>query len=437
MPIQDGIQSASEFQLDALTIVSASGAAVDLREIMRELNLFEDLFSNTMTGDLFLADTQNLINLLPIVGVEHLIVTLTKPSAPWKINKTFRVYKITDRRKSGASSEDYILHFCSEELILSESLKISKSYKSMTVSAIISDITTNFLKIDATKFPATALTATVGNFDVVIPYWSPFQAINWLSRMARTGTLTGCSFVFFEDGRGYHFDSIESMTQQEPLQIINFMPMNFAAATREKSAKSDTQIRLESAEEYELGQAPDLLKSLSSGMYASRLSRVNILDQQIKSSTQNGIEFFGKTKHPNKNTFMQTGQDRTRSTHPEHFEAFHRSAVDNLKIETWLLQRNAYMSAIHGFQVKIALSGNMNLRVGQVVVLNLPAASIGLKGEKPLDTQFSGKYLITAVRHKVDRVKYACILELSKDSIGITLPAPLDGNPAMKKIRQA
>ena len=75
MPIQDGIQSASEFQLDALTIVSASGAAVDLREIMRELNLFEDLFSNTMTGDLFLADTQNLINLLPIVGVEHLIVT--------------------------------------------------------------------------------------------------------------------------------------------------------------------------------------------------------------------------------------------------------------------------------------------------------------------------------------------------------------------------
>ena len=437
MPTQDGIQSASEFQLDALTIVSASGAAVDLREIMRELNLFEDLFSNTMAGELFLADTQNLINILPIVGVEHLIVKLVKPSTPWKIDKTFRVYKITDRRKSGASSEDYILHFCSEELILSESLKISKSYKSMTISSIISDITTNFLKIDSTKFPATSLTATVGNFDVVIPYWSPFQAINWLSRMARTGTLTGCSFVFFEDGRGYHFDSIESMTQQEPLQVMNFMPMNFATATREKSAKSDTQIRLESAEEYELGQAPDLLKAVSGGMYASKLRRVNILDQQIKTTTQNGVEFFGKTKHPNKNTFMQTGKDRTGVAQPEQFGSFYRSAVDNLNVETWLLQRNAYMSAIHGFRVKVALPGNMNLRVGQMVTLNLPAASIGLKGDKPLDKLFSGNYLITAIRHKVDRVKYACILELSKDSLGTALPGPLEGSPAMKKIRQA
>jgi hypothetical protein len=437
MPTQDGIQYASEFQLDALTIVSASGGVVDLREVMRELNLFEDLFSNTMTGSLFIADTQNLINILPIVGVEHLIVTLIKPSSPWKISKTFRIYKITDRRKSGAASEDYILHFCSEELILSESLKISKSYKGMTVSSIISDITTNYLKIDSLKFPLSALTATVGNFDVVIPYWTPFQAINWLSRMAHTGTTTGCSFVFFEDGLGYHFNAIETMSQQEPLQIVNFMPMNLAGETSEKGDKSDTQTRLESAEEYELNQAPDLLKSISGGMYASKLRRVNTLDQQIKTTTQNGIEFFGRTKHPNKNTFMQTGQDRTRVIQPEHFDAFHRSVVDNLRVETWLLQRNAYMAALHGFQVKVSLPGNMNLRVGQVVVLNLPSASIGLKDQKPMDTLFSGRYIITAIRHKVDRTKYACVLELSKDSLEVALPGPLEGSSAMKTIRQA
>jgi len=437
MPTQDGIQYASEFRLDALTIVSASGGAVDLREVMRELNLFEDLFSNNMMGNLFIADTQNLINILPIVGVEHLIVTLVKPSSPWKISKTFRIYKITDRRKNTAASEDYILHFCSEELILSESLKISKSYKGMTISSIINDITTNYLKIDPLKFPASALTSTVGNFDVVIPYWSPFRAINWLSRMARTGTTTGCSFVFFEDGLGYHFNDIETMSQQEPLQIVNFMPMNLAGETNEKNDKSDTQIRLESAEEYELNQAPDLIKSISGGMYASKLMRVNTIDQQIKTMKQNGVEFFGKTKHPNKNTFMQTGQDRTRLTLPEHHDAFYRVAVDNLKVETWMLQRNAYMSALHGFQVKVSLPGNMNLRVGQMVLLNLPAASIGLKEQKPMDTLFTGKYLITAIRHKVDRTKYVCILELSKDSLETSLPGPLEGSSAMKTIRQA
>lgn len=437
MPIQDGIRYATEFQLDSLAIISSSGAAVDVREVMRELNLFEDLFGNAMTGTVLISDTQNLINVLPIIGVEYLVVSLMKPSTPWKISKTFRIYKITDRRKNNPNSEDYVLHFCSEELILNESLKVSKSYKSMTVSAIVRDITTNFLKIESSKFPLSSLTSTVGNFDVVIPYWTPFKAINWVSRMARTGLNTGCSFVFFEDGLGYHFDSIENLSQQQPLQEINFVPANLAGETGEVSDKPDTQIRLESAEDYELSQAPDLLGVISGGMYASKLRRVNILDQQIKTTTQNGVEFFGRTRHLNKNPFMQTGKDRTLFTQPEHFDAFYRSAIDTLNVETWMLQRNAYMASIHGFQVKVSLPGNMNFRVGQIVQMNLPAASIGTKDTKPLDTLFSGRYMITAIRHKVDRIKYVCVLELSKDSLGAQLPAPLENNPNMTKVRQS
>jgi hypothetical protein len=437
MPTQDGIGYAIDFQIDSLMIVSSNGEAVDLRQVMGELNLYEDLFGNAMTGSLLINDTQNLINVLPIIGVEYLHVVLIKPSTPWKISKTFRVYKITDRRKHSPNSEDYVLHFCSEELILDQALKISKSYKGMTISSIIKDITTNYLKIDSAKFPITSLTGTVGNFDVVIPYWSPFKAINWLSRMGRTGKSTGCSFVFFEDGQGFHFDSLENLSQQQPLQEINFSPMNLAGFTGEKNDKSDTQIRLESAEEFDLSQAPDLLRSISSGLYSSKLIRVNPISQQVKTDVQNGIDFFDKTKHGNKNPFLQTGQDRTNVILPKHHDAFYRVTVDNLNAETWVLQRNAYLSAMHGFQVKVSIPGNMNFRVGRMVQMNLPAATVGRKDEKTLDSLFTGNYMITAIRHKVDRAKYACILELSKDSLQVHLPAPLEGNAGMKKLRKS
>lgn len=50
MPISDGLQYATDFQLDELTITSSSGQRVDIREILRELVLYEDLFANAMTG---------------------------------------------------------------------------------------------------------------------------------------------------------------------------------------------------------------------------------------------------------------------------------------------------------------------------------------------------------------------------------------------------
>lgn len=437
MPNADGLNYATDFQLDELTLTSSSGQQVDLRLVMRELILYEDLFANVMTGSVFISDTQDIINLLPIIGGEYLSVTLLKPSTTAKIQKTFRIYKITNRRKASPSSEDYILHFGSEEMVLNESILISNVYTQMPISSIVRDIAVNVLKINSKKFPASELTHTTGNFSVTLPFWSPFYSINWLSRMARTSSTPGCSFVFFEDSEGFHFTSIELLSQQDPIQIINFMPLHLSGQTREKSDRSDTQQRLESAEDYELTNAPDLLRTISTGTYASRLMRVNTLDQQIKISTQDGTELFNKTKHTNTNTFLQNRPDRMGINQTDRPDSYYRVAVDNLKVETWMLQRNAYMSALHGFQLKVSLPGNMMMRVGQVATLNLPAASIGNLEKKPLDKLYSGNYLITAIQHKIDRNKYVCILELSKDSVEEALPDAITGSPAVNKLRQA
>lgn len=434
---QDGLQYAAQFELKSLVLIGASGQQIDVREIMYELNIFEDVFTNTMTGNLYLNDTQNIINLLPIVGVEHLVVTLHKPSTTWQFEKVFRVYKISDRSKNTGASEDYILHFASEEMILNESIRISNAYKNSTISTIIADVTYNYLKIDKKKFPVTELTETFGNYNLVLPFWTPLYAINWLSRMARTSTSPSCSFVFFENSEGYHFNSLELLSQQTPIQSINFMPLNLAGESAEKSPESDMDQRLQAASSYELVRGPNLMRALSGGQYAGKLMRVNILDQEVKVSSLNGLEFFNSTKHLNPYPFIQDSKLRTDIPLTESHEAYFRVAIDVNKPENWLLQRNAYLTGLHGFQLKVVMPGSMHLRVGQVVTVNLPAAMIGLKEKKPIDTLYSGNYLITAIRHKIDRINYACILELSKDSLTERIPASLENNPAMNKLRNS
>lgn len=429
----EGLVSAVEFQIDKLQLIGSDGHSVDLRAIMRELSLYEDVFSNTMAGSVFINDAQNLINLIPILGTEYLEVTFIKPSTTWKMKKVFRVYKITDRRKTGAFTEDYILHFCSEELILSESIKISKSYKGMTITNIVKDITTNYLGIASTKLPTSAITDTQGDIDLVVPYWSPFYTINWLASRARSGTDTGCSFLFFEDNAGYHFTSIEKLSQQKPVQSINFSTGNLRG--EKSSNKPDMETQLGSAEEYEMSRSPDLMQAITTGLYAGKLVTVNTLDQRINTVTSNAATLFGSSKHLNKSTFMQFGPDRTNVPQTSHPDSFYRVQSDSLGVQSWMLQRNAYLAALHGFQIKVVLPGNMNLRAGSVVVMNFPVAGTPQDGAKPIDSLFSGHYLITAVHHKIDRAKYVCILELSKDSLMSPLPLPKSTNLALKKLK--
>ena len=434
--MEDGLLKAVDYSLDELMIVGSGGNAVRLDQVVKEINIFEDLFSNIMSGDIFINDTQNIINVLPIVGAEYLRITFSKPSTPWKMSQTFRVYKITDRKKVSAFSENYVLHFCSEEAILNESIKISKAYKGMPVSKIVKDIATTYLGITPDKFPDRFLVQTTDAIDVIVPYWTPFYTINWLARIARTGFAPGCSFVFFEDHEGFHFAPIEMLTQQAELQAINFMPMN----NNKESEDTDTSImklQHESAQEYELVNAPDTLRGITSGLYASKLVRINPLDQRIDISTLDGTRQFKSLRHANKYPYTQTDRDRLNLQQHEHTNAFFRVAVDNLKVESWMLQRNFYLTSLHGFQLKVVVAGNMNYRVGQVVTVNLPAATHPTRDQKPIDALYSGNYLITAIRHKLDRTKYVCILELSKDSLVTPLPTPVEGNPTVNTLRRS
>ena len=87
---QDGIQSPGEVSIEELILV-ANGKFIPLNDYLVELNIFESIFSNVMTGDILLSDSRNIVRYLPIIGEEYLIVKLQTPSLNSQIYKTFRV----------------------------------------------------------------------------------------------------------------------------------------------------------------------------------------------------------------------------------------------------------------------------------------------------------------------------------------------------------
>ena len=137
-----------DFSLKTLNFLTASGQKIELRQLLVELSYYEDIYSFAASGYITINDAQGFIELLQLTGNEFIQIDFGKVKNGRNDNEQlFRVYKSSARMPSGnMNSETYTLFFCSEELMLSEQTKISKSYKGKKISYIINNILKHFQK---------------------------------------------------------------------------------------------------------------------------------------------------------------------------------------------------------------------------------------------------------------------------------------------------
>ena len=144
------IKLASDYNLVYVNLLTASLASpLPLRNQLKELNYYEDIYSSTIYGELVLNDATNIISNLRLNGTEFIEFKFQKTTNDnVSIERTFRVYKIGDRLTDASKNqESFIIYFCSEELMISERYRISKAYRNTPISMIVEDIFTNYLKL--------------------------------------------------------------------------------------------------------------------------------------------------------------------------------------------------------------------------------------------------------------------------------------------------
>lgn len=141
-----GLTRAGDVDIESLTIISATGTKLDVKDYLVELNLYEDLFSNALYGTIQLSDSRNLLKELPIIGNEVLIVKVKTPSFTKSIDKQFRIYSITDRSiVRDQSTQLYTLHFCSQEVINDSITPLYKSFNGR-IDEVVKKIYDDYLK---------------------------------------------------------------------------------------------------------------------------------------------------------------------------------------------------------------------------------------------------------------------------------------------------
>jgi hypothetical protein len=429
--IHDGIYNAQTPKLQKCQLTTTNGGQYELKNMIVEMSVHEDIYSFCVGGYLMIRDGEGLIELFKFNGGEFIELQFDK--MPNSTNpKKYLVYKVGDRRPTGnMNSEFYKLYFCSYDLFYNEQVRVGKFYLGKKIDEIVRDILVN--KLGTVR--NIEIEPTIGVYDFNhLSMMHPFQAISDISNYARPSNggvngVTGADMFLFENNKGYNFKSLQSLMKQTPYATYRYQQNNIDPETKDLALENDSVIAIEFVRSY------NILKDVAAGAFANKIIAINPFTKSHEYKIFDYDEYAkmvppvnGQTIKPNVTTPTGLKPNQTPDGHIKVVLTNSVSKDTKVSANTYIPQdvymqetlslRTAQVALANHTILKIVVPGDSNLTVGQTINFNL--FSIQMKKERDsrdLDKGYSGKYLITAVRHIIQsQGVHQTVLEIAKNS---------------------
>ena len=443
------IEFAGDFNLSSIVlhnhknkgrVQDGNKQGVDIKDMVQEFNIYENMYKGAMTGSLVIADATNLIGNLPIQGTERLTFKLSSPGQPSidcsdETGHPMHIYKLTDKQQVNDGMQIYVLHFCSREFLRNLRTKVSKAYTG-TLDQMVNSIMNDKELLDTRK--NLFFQKTRNQDKIVMPNRRPFSAISMLCKRAMAENSKSVGYYFWETTKGFHFRSWESLCVNDngrpryPKQTFRYMPMNI---TDEENTGNKILHDYKSVEEYKfVNNFHDVAANTALGTYGHRVITHNIYNKSYKIDDYHYHNSYNQTKHTEQNVPIVetpvdydnnsisdyaesriTVQPTTQFSHGEPTGSFGNDVDLDGKSEG--LRESLVNQTIAGTKLQMTVKGQSILEVGDVIYFDLKSVESTIISEGAPDPQYSGRYIITKIRHRVTAEDYKMVLECSKDSV--------------------
>jgi hypothetical protein len=435
-----GIQYAGEYVLKEASLVCSSGVTFDLVGTIISFEIFENLFSTALSGSFIFVDTDNIVTNGPIIGQEYLYLKVGTPSLDGYdidfTNVPFATYKINVREDANKNTQLLQVSFTSPEIIRNNRVRVSKSYTE-TIDQIVTNVLRDERYINTAK--PLNIEPTAGIRKVVSPNLHPYNFITNLATESISTKDGNPFFLFYESTKGINFRSMESLFAEDTMG--DYAMGDFG---NNEGKKPDIKKEFGRILQFEIAANSDMLSKVTSGMLGSSIIEYNIYNKTFNKSTYNYINDF--------NQFNRVHYENRTKDNPIYSEGFidekektvgdftdariHLHSVSSggsfdtqhtdttssykyepNKIKDSLLHRQAKFNEFtDGITIKMVINGSTNISVGQTINVTIPVT--GVAHDKKFDKYYTGKYLITKLRHGFDMPtkKHEITLSASKDS---------------------
>ena len=448
----DTLTRAGQFALSDVQLISYQSSAganepkkVSVRSSTIEINIYEDIFSKGLSGNIVVVDGQNLTNHLPLTGFERIEFKLNTPGIVKGFDFTAKtghpmyIYKISGRSELTPRTQIYVLHFASKEVITNEQRKVTRSF-----SGTIDDMVLDVFRTDLESNKTLILEETKGIRKYVPVGERPFDFIDGLAKSAESARYNNSGMYFYEDSTGFRFRSLENM-----LAITDGAARPVVARFEKKprSVKGGTGItniiqEMQTVDGFTIDNQFDTIKNLRNGVYASRTIAHDLFNKTYTKIDYDYNTEFGNIYHTEHDG--DGGKTDNKSIAPlinyngKQFSDFPngtlylQSSTTNIHNDyedapkgTNMAKRLSQRLAFAAMQVSVDARGFTGLSCGDVVALEIPAYEpVGADNPLDNDPYMSGRYLVKSIRHKIDTAKdmHTMAIKTMKDAVRVAYP---------------
>lgn len=394
---------------------------VDITPLVTEISIYEDLMDPFLKGDLTFADNSGLLTALPIIGQEEVHIEFVRAGV--KVEKRFACTKVKNVEKLLGETAGVVMSLTSIKHLKNAVSQFSKSYSGLASDIIQTIHSDNFgEEIEIVSPSSTA-------HHVVFPFVKPYAAINMVLR--KTFANDGSPYFLYENlfGEGPILKSLTEICKDDDVQELS-KTLNRNRDTETGQGQRDMPLALGQLIDFKIVKNSDTLKMLSGGALTNNTLRINPTNNEYteemffyedQAPVDAPLDPFENYEIDNErlNSQLINPNVRVEMYNPWAYESEGVTALNTQDDSMALAKANSMLQRLNNGVRISAYADSLpeKYMVGKCVELNIPPNLPPLEGEVLTDELFSGRYIISRLRHYIKGEDYTMSMELVRDGL--------------------
>ena len=416
--------------IESAMLKAYAGGSERIDGMIGRFSMHQSMGSVTISGEIEMLDGIGLINNLPIRGEEELRIRLKCHDLQTEIDLVCQVVEITDVIQQPGSGDmySYILKWISKSSFEASKYSIITSFSDKKASFAVNKLFKDYFKPGLESTRKWQFEESAGNMRIIIPDYTPHEAMKFLARKAFSNTSKSSTFRFFETISGYYWVTDEWLlaeAQKSEIKQLKYSPIV------DRNPLDGATI-IETLESFNNASHIATMKDMHEGAYKNTVMEIDLVTHKKRVFNYDYLENKGSYKgmqgriggivggkHSDKfisDTFTLDNAPQYvvyRDWSPEGKQVIEGQVNREDQHMTEIIQnRSAYHYHLMNNMCTASMRGRIDLQPGEVVNLSILEPNAGLEGEQ--NKRLSGYYLIYATQHNINGTSLETNLQLVK-----------------------
>jgi len=294
-----------DFRAGEIILYSYGGSQLEISGMTAVVNVYQDLDSAFLSGNLMFIDSVGAVNKLPIIGNEFLEFKFRTPidaGGDEEMNATNHRFQVYEKRsvRSTQNSQAVALFFTSIESIRNERIRVSKSltvsYAEMVDKIVKSDKSLLNSKKDLFIDP------TKGVYKYTFPNCRPAEGVRHMTFMSEPVNYKTPDYMFYENNRGFHFRCLESLYRESGdtsrnRPFVAFVDLLSAFNPNFSTPDVESESPITKPYSFSFNDSYNTLKNTRRGMFGSVTYAHDLIDKKFVKSKLTYTNYYEQALH--------------------------------------------------------------------------------------------------------------------------------------------